>query len=66
MKKEPTLQANFRLPESLLSDLKFVSEETEETQTDIVRDSLQVKVETLKKRIQRKKEREELQEVAAV
>ena len=41
-----------------MNDLKFVSDEIEETQTAIVQNALQSKVETLKKRIQRKKEKE--------
>ena len=64
MKKEKNIPASYRLPESLLNDLRFVAGETEKPQIAIVRDGLQTKVESIKKQIQRKKEKE-LEAVAA-
>lgn len=64
MKKEEKIQANYRLPKSLLSDLKSVAEETGENQTTIVRESLQTKVQSLQRKIQKRKEKE--QETATI
>lgn len=58
MKKEKTKQANYRLPESLLRDLKFVSEHREESQTEIVETAVQSKVARLKKNILQQRERQ--------
>jgi hypothetical protein len=56
--KEKTKQANYRLPESLLSDLAEVAEEIKTPQTSIVTAAVQARVVSLKKQIERRKERE--------
>ena len=48
MSKEPTRQANFRLPEQLLDDLKLVSETTGDSQTEIIKKAVEPKIERLK------------------
>lgn len=58
MKKEESVQVNYRLPKSLVGDLKFVAEETGEAQTAIVRDGLRQKLERKKRQIERIKEKE--------
>lgn len=58
MKKENTTQVNWRLPESLVEELKAVVEETGESQTQIVREGIQQKVARKKRQIERQKEKE--------
>jgi hypothetical protein len=53
MKREKTRQANWRLPETLLDELREVSEKTETPLTDIVRSGLQERVNRLKAKIAR-------------
>lgn len=59
MRKEPNKQANFRLPEALLNELREVAEVKEMSQTDIVRDGLQEKINRIKSGIQRQREKQE-------
>ncbi len=48
MNKEPKRQANFRLPEQLLEDLRLVSDTGGDSQSEIVRKAVEQKVERLK------------------
>ena len=57
MKKEKTKQANYRLPKSLLNDLKFVSEHRDESQSAIVQSAVREKVSRLKRNILVQQER---------
>ena len=51
MKQEPKRQANFRLPEQLLEDLRLVSETTGDSQSEIVRKTVEQKLERLKTKL---------------
>lgn len=57
MKREKTTQANYRLPASLLSDLKFVSDEIAEPQTAIVKAAVETRIKVLKRKIERRNEK---------
>jgi hypothetical protein len=59
MKKGNTIQANYRLPQDLLSDLRSVAEEEQLPQSAIVTAAVQMRVAALKKKIQRRKEKEQ-------
>jgi hypothetical protein len=59
MKKGNTIQANYRLPQDLLSDLRSVAEEEQLPQSAIVTAAVQTRVAALKKKIQRRKEKEQ-------
>lgn len=59
MRKPKTRQANWRLPEPLLRDLRDLAQKTDTPLTDIVRSGLQERVNRLKSRLakeQREKE----------
>jgi predicted DNA-binding protein len=58
MKKAKTIQANYRLPESLLSDLKEVSEAAEIPQTQLVREGIEARVRRAKRVIERRQNAE--------
>jgi hypothetical protein len=58
MKKAKTIQANNRLPESLLSDLKEVSEAAEIPQTQLVREGIEARVRRAKRVIERRQNAE--------
>jgi predicted DNA-binding protein len=58
MKKAKTIQANYRLPESLLSDLKEVSEAAEIPQTHLVREGIEARVRRAKRVIERRQNAE--------
>lgn len=51
MTKQTKKQANFRLPEQLLADLRLVTQDGRESQSEIVRDAIEKKVERLKTKI---------------
>lgn len=57
MKKEKIKPASYRLPISLLNDLKFVSEHRDESQTKIVESAVREKVTRLKKHVLIQQER---------
>lgn len=63
MKKQRNKQANYRLPETLLNDLREVAEETQMPQSLIVRTGVQEKINRLKTQIQRRKQKAELSTV---
>lgn len=63
MKKQQNKQANYRLPETLLNDLREVAEETQMPQSLIVRAGVQEKINRLKTQIQRRKQKAELSTV---
>ncbi len=46
--KQETKQANFRLPENLLSELKEAADESDVTQSVIVREAVSEKLEQIK------------------
>lgn len=50
MMKEPLKQANFRLPKTLLDDLRTVSQMDKDSQSEIVRKSVAARVKRLKLR----------------
>lgn len=54
MKKEKNIQANYRLPESLLNDLKEVADATQVSQSQIVKEGVQDRVNRLKKNLERR------------
>lgn len=58
MKKDKTVQANYRLPVSLLRDLKEVAETVEVSQTQLVKDALEARVRRAKRVIARRQEAE--------
>ena len=52
MDKDKLKQANFRLPEQLLEDLREVSKKDKDSQADIARKGIADKVKKLKKKYQ--------------
>jgi predicted DNA-binding protein len=56
MKKNKIKQANYRLPETLIEDVKELSEKTGTSQTQIVVDGIQLRVKTLKARLARREQ----------
>lgn len=58
MKKDKNIQANYRLPESLLNDLKEVAEATQVSQAHIVKEGIQTRVKRLKAVIERRQKSE--------
>ena len=55
MAKELTKQVNWRLPKTLIEELKSVARETGETQTEVVRDAIKTGVESKRRLIERLK-----------
>jgi hypothetical protein len=60
MAKEKTRQANWRLPESLLSDLREVAEKAEIPVTDVVRGGLRERVNRLKSKLAREEQQKQV------
>jgi hypothetical protein len=58
MKTNKKVQTNYRLPESLFNELKEVSEKTQLSQTQIVKQGVEARVRQLKKVIARRRETE--------
>jgi hypothetical protein len=58
MKKAKTIQANYRLPEALLTDLKEVAEAAEIPQTQLVREGIEARVRRAKRVIERRQNAE--------
>lgn len=60
MKTNKKIQTNYRLPEALFNDLKEVSEATQVSQTQIVKQAVETRVRQLKQVIKRRRETESL------
>lgn len=58
MKKDKNIQANYRLPESLLTDLKAVADAVQLPQTQIVKEGVETRIRTLKRVIERRQKSE--------
>lgn len=58
MTKDKNIQANYRLPESLLNDLKEVAEATQTSQSLIVKEGVQARVRRLKAMVERRQKSE--------